>query len=188
MFWFIILYHFSIILNNTIEKLNVTLIKKYEGRQSIVFMIYINPLNKTQLKLLEDIEEYTEIFKNITFGYIDTINDIKLLDYFKLTNTNDSGVIVYDFRNKQFYIKEEISNFTILETIIREINNKTLNWNTNSIIEKIFYLITGKRYGKLAKTYLSFGLCLFSIIFYTGMNLYSKRMERLAIEKRFKIK
>jgi hypothetical protein len=188
MFWFIIICNFSIILNHEIEKLNVTLIKKYEGRQSILFMIYINPLNKTQLKLLEDISEYKEIFKNITFGYIDLINDIKLLDYFKLTNTNDSGVIVYDFKNKQFYIKEEISNYTILETIIKEINYKKLNWNTNSIIEKIFYLVTGKRYGKLAKTYLSFGLCLFSIIFYTGMNIYSKRMERLAIEKRFKIK
>ena len=188
MFWFIIIYHFSFILNHGFEKLNVSLIKKYEGRQSILFIIYINPSNKTQLNLLEDIEEYREIFKNITFGYIDSINDIKLLDYFKLTNTNDSGVIVYDFRNKQFYIKEEISNFTLIETIIREINNKKLNWNTNSLIEKMFYLVTGKRYGKMAKTYLSFGLCLLSIIFYTGMNIYSRRMERLAIEKRFKVK
>ena len=75
-----------------------------------------------------------------------------------------------------------------MEKIIKALNDKKINWNTNSIIEKIFYLITGKRYGKLAKTYLSFYLCILSILFYTGMNIYNKRMERKAIEKRFKTK
>lgn len=188
MYFFLYTFLLKFILSHDIVQLNVTLIYKAESRKSTLFMIYLNPLNKTQLDLLEEITEYKEIFPNITFGYLDIIKDLKILEYFKLTNINESGIIIYDFKNKQFYIKEEISNYTILETIIKEINYKKLNWNTNSIIEKIFYLVTGKRYGKLAKTYLSFGLCLFSIIFYTGMNIYSKRMERLAIEKRFKIK
>ena len=188
MYFFLYTFLLKFILGDDIVQLNETLINTVESRKSTLFMIYLNPLNKTQLDLLEEITEYKEIFPNITFGYLDIIKDLKILEYFKLTNINESGIIIYDFKNKQFYIEEEVSNITTVEKIIKALNDKKINWNTNSIIEKIFYLITGKRYGKLAKTYLSFYLCILSILFYTGMNIYNKRMERKAIEKRFKTK
>ena len=65
-------------------------------------MIYLNPLNKTQLRLLEGITEYKEIFTNITFVYLDIIKDLKILEYYKLTNINESNIIIYDFKNEQF--------------------------------------------------------------------------------------
>ena len=65
-------------------------------------MIYLNPLNKTQLRLLEGITEYKEIFPNITFVYLDIIKDLKILEYYKLTNINESNIIIYDFKNEQF--------------------------------------------------------------------------------------
>ena len=65
-------------------------------------MAYLNPLNKTQLDLLEGITEYKEIFPNITFVYLDIIKDLKILEYYKLTNINESNIIIYDFKNEQF--------------------------------------------------------------------------------------
>ena len=75
-----------------------------------------------------------------------------------------------------------------MEKIIKTLNNKKKQSEHQWYYRKYIYSINGKREGKLAKTYLSFYLCILSILFYTGMNIYNKRMERKAIEKRFKTK
>ena len=37
-------------------------------------------------------------------------NDEKLLDFFKIRNTKDSGLILYDFKNKNYYVEEGINH------------------------------------------------------------------------------
>ena len=72
--------------------------------------------------------------------------------------------------------------------IFEKIEINKLNWSSNSIIEKIFFLITGKRYGKEAHSMFSFGICLISIIIYIVINIKVRREEREMFEKRFKTK
>ena len=72
--------------------------------------------------------------------------------------------------------------------IFEKIDNGKLNWSSNSILEKIFFLITGKRYGREAHSIFSFGICLLSILIYTIVNIKMRREERQMIEKRFKTK
>jgi len=75
-----------------------------------------------------------------------------------------------------------------IKEIFEKVENGKLNWSSNSIIEKIFFLITGKRYGKEAHSIFSFGICLLSIIIYTVVNIKMRREERKLLEKRFKTK
>ena len=102
MYFFLYTFLLKFILGDDIVQLNETLINTVESRKSTLFMAYLNPLNKTQLDLLEGITEYKEIFTNITFVYLAIIKDLKILEYFKLTNINESNIIIYDFKNKQF--------------------------------------------------------------------------------------
>ena len=113
-------------------------------------------------------------------------NDEKLLDFFKIKNTRDSGLILYDFKNKNYYVEEGINHMKEVMDIFEKIEINKLNWSSNSIIEKIFFLITGKRYGKEAHSMFSFGLCLISLIIYIIVNLKARRFEREMIEKRLK--
>ena len=75
-----------------------------------------------------------------------------------------------------------------IKAIFEQIEKGKLNWSSNSVIEKIFFLITGKRYGREAHSIFSFGICLLSIIFYTVVNIKMRRDERILLEKRFKTK
>ncbi len=75
-----------------------------------------------------------------------------------------------------------------INAIFEQIEKGKLNWSSNSVIEKIFFLITGKRYGREAHSIFSFGICLLSIIFYTVVNIKMRRDERILLEKRFKTK
>ena len=75
-----------------------------------------------------------------------------------------------------------------IQDIFEKVENGKLNWSSNSIIEKIFFLITGKRYGKEAHSMFSFGICLISIIVYTIVNIKARREERRLIEEKLKSK
>ena len=75
-----------------------------------------------------------------------------------------------------------------IKEIFEKIENNKLNWSSNSILEKIFFLITGKRYGKEAHSIFSFGICLLSIAIYMFVSIKARREERKMIEQRFKTK
>lgn len=172
------------VLNFDVIRLNASLIDEFDERKILVFLVYLNLENNTQVKLLNGLSKYKEQYLNITFGYIDMINDKRLLDFFKITNKNDSGVIVYDFKNQRYYIEEQVSKILMIKKILDELNNKKLNWNSNHLIEKIFFLITGKRYGKLAHLYFSIGLLIISILIFIFVNIYVKQFkENDEIEK-----
>ena len=98
----------------------------------------------------------------------------------------DSGIIIYRFDNKNYYVGEGINHLNEVKDIFEQIKNNKLNWSSNSIIERIFFLITGKRYGKEAHSIFSFGICLISLLFYIIVNIKARRFERDMIEKRIK--
>ena len=109
-----------------------------------------------------------------------------MLEYFKIKNERDSGVIFYKFDNKNYYVGEGINHLNEVKELFEQITNNKLNWSSNSIIERIFYLITGKRYGKEAHSMFSFGICIISLLVYIFVNIKARRFEREMIEKRLK--
>ena len=111
-----------------------------------------------------------------------------MLEYFKIKNVRDSGRIIYKFNNKNYYVGEGINHLNEVKDIFEQIKNNKLNWSSNSIIERIFYLITGKRYGKEAHSMFSFGICIISLLIYITVNIKARKFEREMLEKRLKEK
>ena len=161
---------------------------KMEKNKECVGLIYINQNNMSHNFFMEELADYLEInpLEKFNFGYLDVENDKKLLEYFKIRNVRDSGLILYNFANKNYYVEEGLNHLKEVKEIFEKVEKGNLNWSSNSIIEKIFFLITGKRYGKEAHSMFSFGICFISIIIYTYVNMRARREERKMIEKRFK--
>ena len=140
---------------------------------------------------MEEVSNYFQlnpIIDKYHFGYLDIEFDEKMLEYFKIKNVRDSGIIVYKFYNNNYYVGEGINHLNEVKDIVEQINNSKLNWSSNSLIEKAFYLITGKRYGKEAHSMFSFGICIFSLLIYIIVNIQARRAEREMIEKSLKNK
>ena len=153
-----------------------------------VGLIFINPKNVSHKFFMAELADYLEIkpLINFNFGYLDVENDKKLLEYFKIKNVRDSGLILYNFGNKNYYVGEGINHLKEVQAIFEQVENGKLNWSSNSILEKIFFMITGKRYGKEAHSMFSFGICFISILIYSIVNMKARREERKMIEKRLK--
>ena len=190
-FWLILL--FFILLNyafglRKLNRLTNRELMKMEKNKECVGLIYINQNNISHNFFMEELADYLEInpLEKFNFGYLDVENDKKLLEYFKIRNVRDSGLILYNFANKNYYVEEGLNHLKEVKEIFEKVEKGNLNWSSNSIIEKIFFLITGKRYGKEAHSMFSFGICFISIIIYTYVNMRARREERKMIEKRFK--
>lgn len=186
----------SLILINTIyslhklRRLTSRELLQMEKNKEKVCLIYVNLNNITHSFFLDELNNYLQIkpLEKFNFGYLDVENDHKLLEFFKIRNKRDSGIIIYNFANKNFYVEEGINRMKEIKEIFEKIENNKLNWSSNSILEKIFFLITGKRYGKEAHSIFSFGICLLSIAIYTFVSIKARREERKMIEQRFKTK
>ena len=161
-----------------------------ERKKEKVCLIYIKESNISHIFFKNELSNFLRYkpLENYNFGFLDIENDKKLLEFFKIRNTRDSGLILYDFKNKNYYVEEGINHMKEVQDIFEKIEINKLNWSSNSIIEKIFFLITGKRYGKEAHSMFSFGICLISIIIYIVINIKVRREEREMFEKRFKSK
>ena len=190
-FWLILL--FFILLNcafglRKLNRLTNRELMKMEKNKECVGLIYINQNNMSHNFFMEELADYLEInpLEKFNFGYLDVENDKKLLEYFKIRNVRDSGLILYNFANKNYYVEEGLNHLKEVKEIFEKVEKGNLNWSSNSIIEKIFFLITGKRYGKEAHSMFSFGICFISIIIYNYVNMRARREERKMIEKRFK--
>ena len=190
-FWLILL--FFILLNcafglRKLNRLTNRELMKMEKNKECVGLIYINQNNMSHNFFMEELTDYLETnpLEKFNFGYLDVENDKKLLEYFKIRNVRDSGLILYNFANKNYYVEEGLNHLKEVKEIFEKVEKGNLNWSSNSIIEKIFFLITGKRYGKEAHSMFSFGICFISIIIYTYVNMRARREERKMIEKRFK--
>ena len=184
----LILIFYSIKCIEKLPRLTRREILKIEKKKENVALIYINLKNISHNFFLEEVSNYFQLnpLKKYTYGYLDIENDEKMLEFFRIKNTKDSGIVIYKFENNNYYVGEGINHLKEVQDIFQQIENKKLNWSSNSIIEKIFYLITGKRYGKEAHSMFSFGLCLISLITYIIVNLKARRFEREMIEKRLK--
>ena len=190
-FWLILLFFILLNCSFGLRKLNRLTnreLMKMEKNKECVGLIYINQNNMSHNFFMEELADYLEInpLEKFNFGYLDVENDKKLLEYFKIRNVRDSGLILYNFANKNYYVEEGINHLKEVKEIFEKVEKGNLNWSSNSIIEKIFFLITGKRYGKEAHSMFSFGICFISIIIYTYVNMRARREERKMIEKRFK--
>ena len=161
-----------------------------EKNKQKVGLIYVNQANMSHIFFMDELYNFLKFkpLENYTFGFLDIENDQKLLDFFKIKNTRDSGLILYNFANNNFYVEEGVNHMKEINAIFEQIEKGKLNWSSNSVIEKIFFLITGKRYGREAHSIFSFGISLLSIIFYTVVNIKMRRDERILLEKRFKTK
>lgn len=171
-----------------LPRLNRREILNMEKKKESLCLIYINSKNISHIFFMEEVTNYLqfnplEIYK---FGYLDLEDDYRMLEFFKIKNMRDSGIIIYRFDNKNYYVGEGINHLNEVKDIFEQIKNNKLNWSSNSIIEKIFFLITGKRYGKEAHSMFSFGICLISLLFYIIVNIKARRFERDMIEKRMK--
>ena len=191
----LLILSFFILLNcsfclHKLNRLTNRELMKMENKKECIGLIYINPNNMSHNFFMEELADYLEInpLYKFNFGYLDVENDKKLLEYFKIRNVRDSGLILYNFANKNYYVEEGINHLKEVKEIFEKVEKGNLNWSSNSIIEKIFFLITGKRYGKEAHSMFSFGICFISIIIYIYVNMKARREERQMIEKRFKTK
>ena len=180
----------SIICLRKLKRLTNKELYDMDHNKECVGLIYINSKNTSHNFFMDELVDYLEIkpLMNYNFGYLDVENDKRLLEYFKIRNVRDSGLILYNFANKNYYVKEGINHLKEAKEIFEQVENGTLNWSTNSIIEKIFFMITGKRYGKEAHSMFSFGVCFISILIYSYVNMKARREEREMIEKRLKTK
>ena len=190
---FLLILLFFVLLNcafglRKLNRLTNRELMKMEKNKECVGLIYINQNNMSHNFFMEELADYLEInpLEKFNFGYLDVENDKKLLEYFKIRNVRDSGLILYNFANKNYYVEEGLNHLKEVKEIFEKVEKGNLNWFSNSIIEKIFFLITGKRYGKEAHSMFSFGICFISIIIYTYVNMRARREERKMIEKRFK--
>ena len=190
---FLLILLFFVLLNcafglRKLNRLTNRELMKMEKNKECVGLIYINQNNMSHNFFMEELADYLEInpLEKFNFGYLDVENDKKLLEYFKIRNVLDSGLILYNFANKNYYVEEGLNHLKEVKEIFEKVEKGNLNWSSNSIIEKIFFLITGKRYGKEAHSMFSFGICFISIIIYTYVNMRARREERKMIEKRFK--
>ena len=190
---FLLILLFLVLLNcafalRKLNRLTNRELMKMEKNKECVGLIYINQNNMSHNFFMEELADYLEInpLEKFNFGYLDVENDKKLLEYFKIRNVRDSGLILYNFANKNYYVEEGLNHLKEVKEIFEKVEKGNLNWSSNSIIEKIFFLITGKRYGKEAHSMFSFGICFISIIIYTYVNMRARREERKMIEKRFK--
>jgi len=190
---FLLILLFFVLLNcafglRKLNRLTNRELMKMEKNKECVGLIYINQNNMSHNFFMEELADYLEInpLEKFNFGYLDVENDKKLLEYFKIRNVRDSGLILYNFANKNYYVEEGLNHLKEVKEIFEKVEKGNLNWSSNSIIEKIFFLITGKRYGKEAHSMFSFGICFISIIIYTYVNMRARREERKMIEKRFK--
>ena len=159
-----------------------------EKKKESLVLIYINSKNISHGFFMEEVTNYLQFnpLEKYKFGYLDLEDDYIMLEFFKIKNMRDSGIIIYRFDNKNYYVGEEINHLNEVKDIFEQIKNNKLNWSSNSIIERIFFLITGKRYGKEAHSMFSFGICLISLLFYIIVNIKARRFERDIIEKRIK--
>ena len=165
---FLLISLFFILLSSTIclrklKRLTNKELYDMDQNRERVGLIYINPKNMSHKFFMDE-----------------------LLDYFKIKNVKDSGLILYNFANKNYYVGESINHLNEVKEILEQVEKGTLNWSTNSIIEKIFFMITGKRYGKEAHSMFSFAICFISILIYTIVNIRARREEREMIERRLK--
>lgn len=172
--------------SNEIKKLSIKDITKYHKTDTTLLLMYLNPLNFTHKALLDSFNNIKLSYPNYTYGYVDSVNDQNILNFFKLKDLNDTGLVLYRFFDEYYYYEENIHNASQIIEFITQVEKGTVNWYSNSLIEKIFEIVTGKKYGKKAHTYFSFAVCIISIIVYTAVNVWAKREERKEIEKRFK--
>ena len=163
-------------------------ILKMEKNKENLGLIYINPKNISHNFFMEEVSKYLlpKPLNKYNFGYLDMEEDEKMLEFFKIKNLRDSGIIIYRFDNNNYYVGEGINHLAEVKDIVDKISINKLNWSSNSIIERIFYLITGKRYGKEAHSMFSFGVCVISLLIYIITNIRSRRAEREMIEQRLK--
>ena len=164
---------------------------KIEKNKENLILIYINSKNITHNFFMEEVSNYLQlnpVKDKYHFGYLDIEYDERMLHFFKIKNDVDSGIIVYRFINNNYYVGEGINHLYEVKDIVEQINKNKLNWSSNSLIEKAFYIITGKRYGKEAHSMFSFGICIFSLLIYMYVNIKARRAEREMIEKSLKNK
>ena len=171
-----------------LPRLNRREILNMEKKKESLVLIYINSKNISHGFFMEEVTNYLQFnpLEKYKFGFLDLEDDYRMLEFFKIKNMRDSGIIIYRFDNKNYYVGEGINHLNEVKDIFEQIKNNKLNWSSNSIIERIFFLITGKRYGKEAHSMFSFGICLISLLFYIIVNIKARRFERDMIEKRIK--
>ena len=187
----IILILYSIKCLKKLPHLNRKDIFKIEKNKENLILIYINSKNISHNFFMEEVSSYLQlnpVQDKYHFGYLDIEYDERMLHFFKIKNDRDSGIIVYRFINNNYYVGEGINHLSEVKDIVHQINNNKLNWSSDSLIEKAFYIVTGKRYGREAHTKLSFGICNFSMLIYIIVNIQARRAEREMIEKSLKTK
>ena len=173
-----------------LPRLNRREILNMEKKKENLGLIFINSKNISHNFFMEEVSNYLQSnpLEEYNFGYLDIENDYRMLEYFKIKNVRDSGIIIYKFNNKNYFVGEGINHLNEVKDIFEQIKNNKLNWSSNSIIERIFYLITGKRYGKEAHSMFSFGICIISLLIYITVNIKARKFEREMLEKRLKEK
>ena len=87
-----------------LPRLTIKDIFKMEKNKESLALIYINSKNISHYFFLEEVSNYlqTNPLNKYNFGYLDIEDDKRMLEYFKIKNERDSGVIFYKFDNKNY--------------------------------------------------------------------------------------
>ena len=173
---------------NKLRHFTVKDILDMEKNKENLGFIYINSRNMSHNFFMDEVSNYLKLnpLEQYNFGYLDIENDQKMLNYFKIKDIKDSGIIIYCFEDDIYYVEEKINHLDEVKNILEQVKNNTLNWSSNNIVERVFYLITGKRYGKKAHIYFAYGICLISILLFIFVNYLTKKDEKELNEKKKK--
>lgn len=168
-------------LSSQLIELTPKIISSFDKNKQILALVYYSSKDTLLLKAIENLQRE---YSNYNFGYVDTTISENILSFFKISNMNSTGFVIYNFKNHEYYVEEHVSSIKEVKDLLEQANNNTLNWSSQSIIETIGWYITRKRLGKKAHQLFTFILCLFAIAVFTITNIYTKRMERKEIEKK----
>ena len=125
----LILIFYSIKCIEKLPRLTRREILKIEKKKENVALIYINLKNISHNFFLEEVSNYFQLnpLKKYTYGYLDIENDEKMLEFFRIKNTKDSGIVIYKFENNNYYVGEGINHLKEVQDIFQQIENKKLN-------------------------------------------------------------
>jgi hypothetical protein len=168
------------------RKLDSGYIKRLQKEEKTLIMVAISVKNSVHVGFVENILSEVSIKnRKYVFAFIDIDQDSYLVNYFKINANDLPKVIIYDFKEKVFYVDNESNSHTVyeneessmrhLQNLINLLQNNKLKWSTGNMLEDILAKF-GLRLNQATMTYILGGcfalivVIMIIVIFYCGEN------------------
>lgn len=181
-----------------IRKLDSFYIKRLQKEEKTLIMVAISVENSVHTGFVEGVFADLSVKNRIyAFSFIDVDQDAYLVSYFKINIQDLPKIIIYDFKDKKFFVDNaEDKNVYSTEdaaekhisNLIKEMENGKLRWSTGNFLEDIL-LKFGIKLDQTTTAYILGGcfvlivLILVIVIFFCGEKNEEDERSRLLIEE-----